>query len=220
MTNIHIFYHVYQHADWEYLYQNQMHSLFVSGLYKHVKSINVGVVGNRLLPFVTDKTQVRYYTENKEEAHTLKLVRDFCMSSCEEAQILYFHTKGISHINSAKLCSYSWRLMMEYFAIHKWKECVDYLKKYDAVGTNWTIDTHLGKKPHFSGNIWWAKSSYINRLDHSYLDTNHRLDREFWIGSNYFVNNPKIKDIHNSGMNTVYGARHMSEIYSEINYIC
>jgi hypothetical protein len=56
----------------------------------------------------------------------------------------------------------------------------------------------MGYFPHFSGNFWWTKASYINTLDHEYLDNPNRLFREFWIGTNP---NVKKHEFHHRGGN-------------------
>lgn len=108
---------------------------------------------------------------------------------------------------------------MDYFTIIKWKDNIEYLKDYDCVGTNWQIDTFLGKKPHFSGNCWWATSKHINDLNHEYLTTPSIYDREFWIGSTYFTKSPKVKNLFDSGLNKINHAGHNDQMYPEDNYV-
>lgn len=41
----------------------------------------------------------------------------------------------------------------------------------------------LGIRPHYSGNFWMAKCSYINTLPRiDSLNTKDRMQAEFWIG--------------------------------------
>ena len=69
------------------------------------------------------------------------------------------------------------------------------LDEYDCVGSNlnqvgetlWADGTTT--KPvegtyNFTGNFWWANSKHIQTLDHKFLSSNYRIDRELWIGSN------------------------------------
>lgn len=128
---------------------------------------------------------------------------------------------------------------MEYFVLDKWKECVEYLNDYDCVGqtfkplgpTLWsdgsiTENSGLGC---YCGNFWWTNASYIQSLDHNYLNTDYRFDREFWIGTNKEVN-PKsfmeytdddyIAEIHpiplKKGMNDCEPYTHY---FSEVEYL-
>ena len=58
--------------------------------------------------------------------------------------------------------------------------------------------------PHYSGNFWWANSSYIQKLDLDYIYNEEkgwtRWKSEFWIGTK----NPNFKSYHNSGKGNLY----------------
>jgi hypothetical protein len=224
-----IFYHNYQlnnHPNipieyWHMMYEDQMRSLATSGLLSACEFIHIGINGE-LVPEWTPKANVVLHPRSEwsmGETATLKAIRDFC--SKEESQdykILYIHQKGLKDITN--LASRHWRLMMEYFTIHRWKDCVEHLDEYDCVGVNWLTDTFVGRKPHFSGNFWWATARHINTLDHSYLENQPNLsplinvlNKEFWIGSNPAT---KAKEIHCSNLGE---AGHYSKLYSARNYI-
>lgn len=185
-----IFYHTFQSGMSAFIYQQQMHRLYCSGLIDTADYIHIGVNGDKELFNVPEKARVVYNTNWKEETETLVALKNFAFKN-PDYKILYFHMKGTS---KETLVANSWRLMMEYFVIDKWRECVEYLDDYDCVGqtykplgpTVWqdgstTLNQGLGC---YSGNFWWANASYIQTLDHSYLNTNYRFDREFWIGTN------------------------------------
>jgi hypothetical protein len=174
--------------------------LYASGLILAADYIHFGVNGDQELFNVPEKTTIKTNTYWKEETETLMSLRDFAFKN-PDYKILYLHTKGAS---KNTLNSQSYRLMMEYFVIDRWKECVEHLNEYDCVGQTWIIngDTiwsdgtrvpNTKNIGHFSGNFWWANASYINRLDHNYLETGYRLDREFWIGTG---NNYKVKSLY------------------------
>jgi hypothetical protein len=185
-----IFYHIGQIGIGAFVYINQVHRLYTSGLIKGVSHIHFGVNGNQELFNVPDKAKVIYNQNHKEETETLVHLRDFCKEN-PEYKVLYFHTKGVS---KESMNAESWRLMMEYFVIDRWKECVEYLNDYDIVGSNlkvlgpttWSDGTQTWEKAgtqHFVGNFWWANASYVNTLDDEFLKSDFRLDREFWIGT-------------------------------------
>jgi hypothetical protein len=75
---------------------------------------------------------------------------------------------------------------MEYFNLNCWQWCVEALNYADTAGVN--IRTYARVKVHFSGNFWWANSSYIKTLkeltEEAYEREVNRWDAEFWIGSN------------------------------------
>lgn len=108
---------------------------------------------------------------------------------------------------------------MEYFVIDRWKECVEYLNDYDCVGqtfkllgpTMWSDGriTENGGIGCYCGNFWWANASYIQTLDHNYLNTDYRFDREFWIGTN---KNVKAKSFVESDNNYEPYTHYFSEV--------
>jgi hypothetical protein len=163
-----------------------------------------------------EKTEIVFYLNNNEEADTLKWVRDYAKDNPDD-YILYFHTKSVSHANMA---TEDWRRYMEYFNIENWTDCVQKLDEgYDCCGVMWNVDTPIGMYPHFSGNFWWAKASYINTLKHEWLDTEWRYHREFWIGSNP---NVKAYEFHNSKLNDkqslIEGKGHFDVTYPRNRY--
>jgi hypothetical protein len=194
-----IFYHIGQIGIGAFVYINQVHRLYTSGLIGEASYIHFGVNGNQELFNVPDKVRVVYNQNHKEETETLMSLRDFCKQN-PDYKVLYFHTKGVSKEN---INAESWRLMMEYFVIDKWKKCIEYLNECDVVGSNlkvlgpttWSDGTQTWEKvgtQHFVGNFWWANSSYVNTLDDEFLKSDFRLDREFWIGTG----NGKMKSLY------------------------
>lgn len=185
-----IFYHIAQIGLGAFIYQSQVHRLYASGLIQEADYIHFGVNGDQELFNVPEKAIIKRNTNWKEETETLIALKNFAEEN-PDYKILYLHTKGAS---KGTLESQSWRLMMEYFVIDRWKECIDYLNEYDCVGQTWLIlgDTiwengittpNIDNVGHYPGNFWWANSSHILRLNDKYLETDYRLDREFWIGS-------------------------------------
>jgi len=142
-----------------------------------------------------DKVEIVFYPDNQELRCTLRWIRDYARDNPDD-YILFFHSKGITHDNPALT---DWRDYMEYFVLEKWKDCIQKLDEgYDCCGVLWNTDTPIGIHPHFSGAFYWAKASYINTLDHSFIDSEWRYNMEFWIGSNP---NVKVFEFHNSRMN-------------------
>lgn len=212
-----IFYHISQIGLGAFYYQSQIHRLYTSGLIKEASHIHFGVNGDQELFNVLESAVVVRNQNWKEETETLISLRDFCKQN-EDYKVLYFHMKGLTH---QCMNGESWRLMMEYFLIDKWKECVKYLNEYDAVGSNlkilgpttWSDGTQTWEKAgtqHFVGNFWWANASYVNTLDDSFLTSDFRLDREFWIGTG----NGKMKSLYQPEDHEPY-----TYFYSERDYV-
>ena len=212
-----IFYHIAQIGIGAFVYQQQVHRLYVAGLIEKASYIHFGVNGNQELFNVPDKARVVYNENHKEETNTLISLRDFCREN-PDYKVLYFHTKGIT---KESINAESWRLMMEYFVIDQWYECVGNLNDYDVVGSNlkilgpttWSDGTQTYEKSgisHFAGNFWWANASYVNTLDDKFLYSDFRLDREFWIGTG----NGKMKSLYQPKDYEPY-----THFYSEVDYV-
>ena len=135
-------------------------------------------------------------TYQKFEYPTLHKLKQDCDSAEEDFYICYLHLKGLTRPNDANV--QDWRDYMEHWNIDKWKDCVEALDdECDTVGTNF-IESPW---PHYSGNFWWSRASYIKRLDslvdpdnlswgqpsryiNAILDRgNFRYEHEAWIGN-------------------------------------
>lgn len=233
MKKLVVAYHAYLLEHCRDMIEEQLGNIQESGLFKACDKLYIGVVDPKTPESAShlewlhrfcgmdiktdeDKISIVVYDDNKEEARTLMFIRDYAAEHPGE-YVAYFHTKGITQYSAP---TESWRRYMEYFTIEKWRDAVKTLDKgYDCCGVMWNKDTPLGYWPHFSGNFWWAKTDYINTLDHTYLDHPWRYMREFWIGSNRDVN---VFEHHNSGYNTTErlesGRGHYSLVYPAYNY--
>jgi hypothetical protein len=185
-----IFYHIAQMGLGAFVYQQQVHRLYTSGIIEAADYIHFGVNGDQELFNIPEKVKVKYNKKQNwgTEKETLLDLREFCKNN-PEYKILYFHTKGAT---KSELSVHSWRLMMEYFTIDKWQECIKYLERYTCVGC------HLGtigpsifsdgtliendKTYAYMGNFWWANASYINILKSRYVESECRMEKERWIG--------------------------------------
>jgi hypothetical protein len=180
---IHIFYHVYQVAEWELLFQQQIYSLVSSGLYERCKGIYICINGDKSLPFELEKFQIQYNTNFYSEKDTLLKIWKLC-NFLENSKILYLHTKSVSyhwHLIT-KTNVDAWRIYMEHFLIKNWEKCVELLNDFDCVGTEYNTFTDcvfngengtLFKKNNiecYSGNFWWVNSNYFKTLNTNFLD--------------------------------------------------
>jgi hypothetical protein len=154
------------------------------------------------------------------ELPTLVDLKNHCDTELDESYVLYLHHKGASKVGNKKEGNIAdWRNLMLYFTVSNWKECISKLEEgYDTVGVNWNSQNVT---PHYSGNFWWARSSYIKTLptiirpkDNNYChqfnfkNVHYRLEAEFWIG----IKNPKAYSSHNSNVNH-YNTKYPSTYY-------
>ena len=150
-----------------------------------------------------DKIKLINYSENIKlcEKPTLNIMNMF--SKCnEKVKILYLHTKGVTNPKSIKIID--WRNYMMYFLVEKYESCLELLDDYNCIGCNYQEKPY----PHFSGNFWWSKSSYINTLNKITSDDRH--DCEWWIlNKNNDVNKFVL---HNTNINH-YNQTYPRELY-------
>lgn len=205
-TNIAIFYHVFQINNWQEIFNEQMSLIQDSGLIDKIDLLHIGVNGNMIYNAENKKIICSINPNpHREEYDTLKSLKDFAESN-SDYKILYIHTKGVS-IGSPQTSD--WRQYMNYFNIEKWKDALTLLDEYDTIGCNYKEDSSYGRHPHFSGNFWWARSEYIRTLDHTYLESDFRFNKEFWIGTG----SGKMYEINNSNVN------HYTERYERYKYV-
>ena len=191
MVKIAIFYHIYQSGKWKEIFKEQFGLIESSGLYDAADHIHFGING----PMKFNYPKVGcVINDNKhmEETETLKSLLEFSEGN-PGYKVLYIHTKGAT--KNLKPVD-DWRKMMNHFVIKNWKSCLNLLEDNDAVGCNYSEETFLGRYPHFSGNFWWSTTDYIKTLNHDYLKSDRRWDREFWIGTG----SGKLLELHNSGV--------------------
>jgi hypothetical protein len=88
------------------------------------------------------------------ESETLGYLHLFCLTK-PNAKVLYFHPKGSFHPSEKNNLM---RKVLETFVINT--HCIAALNEYDICGARFSIVP----MPHYAGNFWWSKCSYINTL--------------------------------------------------------
>lgn len=198
MVDLHHFYHCYSGINsegnreaWKPILSKHIESLIDSKLIKNISPIKIGITSNtnnfNEVRNLVDSYSIPYeiVAESKTgwEQETLCKLYDFSQSN--DGYVLYAHSKGaytdivINHI---------WRETMTYFNVLKWKDAVDKLADYDAVGCYWFDDSHQKKHdgyPHkgqrwFAGTFWWSKLDILRKIGKPGMST--RWDAEVWIG--------------------------------------
>jgi len=92
----------------------------------------------------------------------------------EEYDVYYFHTKGVSRPKGSIFERR--RHILNYYTLSLPLLNRELLQTYDAVGCSLTERPSI----HFSGNFWWARSSYLTKLEDAKSDY---LSAEMFIGS-------------------------------------
>ena len=231
MNKIAIFYHVYQVGDWQNIFTQQIDRIKKSGLFDAAEFIHIGVNGTLPIFETSEKIKIvrNLNIDHLAEMPTLKSLYNFCSEQCQETDqynILFLHTSGVSwsakfqtpEIKSIFDNKTLWRKYQEYFVIDKWRNCISLLNDYDCVSCEWKEEAILGgveypELKHYAGNIWWANSEYIKKLDWNFIQKNKNMERwycEFLIGSG----NPNHYSFYTSGRNLYYSPIYDQEFIS------
>ena len=120
--------------------------------------------------------------------------------------ILYIHTKGVSYKERNQRID-DWRNMMLYYLIYKHETCYHLLAsgEFDTLGCNFFLNPK-----HYSGNMWWATSTYLNTLK-DLNPLSNKYDAEDWLLSS--ERNIRSYILHSSFIN------HYTEEYPPSKYI-
>jgi hypothetical protein len=182
-SKIYGFHHICLLNNGKTIFEEQLETITTSGLYKNTETIFCSILGDGTIT-LPPKYVVIYQSVDMScyERKILEYMQQH--STTNIGMYWYIHTKGVSkynHINYPNL--QDWRVLMEYWLLHKWKECYDKLNDYDVIGINYIVVP----SPHFSGNFWWARSDYVkkNPTNFNYIEY---LEPEMWICKS----NPKL----------------------------
>lgn len=206
--------------DYMQRFDNTFKKIQDSFLYDNVETFHINVVTEtpnefEIVQSKLSQNKFKFYNICETpfgEMDTIKLLHRVCKQQTNNKPILYLHSKGVSRPENANI--QAWVDYMEYFVITKWKDCILKLNDYDTCGVNLQKDPGL----HYSGNFWWANSTYINKLP--LFDIKHctvplrygdpmRAYCEFWLLDNNFS---KPYTLHNSNLDLY------STTYSRDNY--
>lgn len=203
--NIQVFIHACTITHWKDVLSRQLKRIKDSGLYDAAQAIYLGILGNEdVSSFTVAYPKVHVVFQNPDislyERPTLLALHGMCCEDPSNNIALYLHTKGVTRMGSTVT---DWTMMMEYFLIDRWQDCVAALTNYDVCGVNW----QLGPAPHFSGNFWWATGAYLSTLPHEIKSS--YLDPEMWLCQN----KPNYKCFHSSNV------EHYCESYPPSRYV-
>ena len=137
--------------------------------------------------------------DSVDETLTLSYLYHFCQTH-PNSTVLYFHNKGSFHQSSLNT---QFRQLLDCYVLNP--NCLDAFDNdpsLDICGLRFSVFP----MPHYSGNYWWAKCSYINKLVHpgsmvlnqtmakdseqfsKFLASGKRYFAEAWVGSYPVVN--------------------------------
>jgi len=212
-----IYFHIGTIGQYQKIFEEIYTEIDESGLLDKVDIINLCIVGQGDL-FIPEEEKVKLHRDldvKSGEFFTLNLLKEFCDSAEENYRVLYIHTKGVTTPDNE--CIVDWRKYMTYFNVNQYQKCFDALDEYDSCGVDLVENPAL----HYSGNIWWANSSYIKKLptieEIEFPKTppilTIRHNGEFWIG----MGKGNLKSLWNSNINVF--ERHL-HTYPKTEYVC
>jgi hypothetical protein len=170
-------------------------SIYKSELLENVEHLFICFVGNGDIPIT--KTELLKYNGYEKikllkvsnnlldyELPTLQNMYEFCKNN-KDSNVLYLHTKNVG--KEINLCIEDQIEYMLHFNIIKWQDCINKLLEHDTCG----VDLRNEPTLHYSGNFWWAKSSYLaslpspnefnNLAEYPNPLNSIRHNQEFWI---------------------------------------
>ena len=138
------------------------------------KSNNIDVLETLIEYLKTKKCTIRGIENCHSEWVTLNLIEGDKVTYNDNDIIVYFHTKGISHIlTQPKIYerATTWRRMMDYFFLERINDLVDVLNnsEYNIYGVSkhmyyWEQDKRPGHF-HMTANYWGVTGTYAKTID-------------------------------------------------------
>lgn len=160
-----IFLHIAGMGDADAITAELCGAILGSGLYAEAESLQSILVGGSLNYPLPQRWRIeRRGSLDQYEYPTLAEVWRWSQSASDDQAALYLHTKGASKgcRVGGELPSDAWRRYMLAFVVERWRECRDLLSLYQTVGTEIRLPPrHV---PHYAGNFWYARASYLRRL--------------------------------------------------------
>jgi hypothetical protein len=232
-VNIVVFIHACLNDEGVIILNDQLNKLKTSPLYQYINSINVCVLGDlKKIKMNDQKIKIIHLSEEHHyyELLTINYIKEFCIQQTVDYYILYIHTKGVNKSGNTD-CIQSWRYMMEYFLIDQFQICLNALiyHQLNTVGNNILNSKcieehsdliHVNKEHcyHYSGNFWWAKSSYLKNLNYIQIHSDkelrsiQRFQAENWLLSKKQINKHGILYQNNTNI-------HPYHLYMFENYL-
>lgn len=185
------FYHIYADGQWHDPVAEHVQAIKDSSLDSKLDEFNVGLVGSKANREKVLKTldqhglpySVCAEADDGWEQVTLNPLHHHVKENPNE-WVLYAHTKSAANTTSFNS---EWRKSMTYFNIIRWKELVEpHLGdvNVDTIGCHWCLNSFWG------GTYWWARASYLARLEPPLMESRHQAEN--WVGSG----KPRIIDLN------------------------
>ena len=173
-----LYYHIFlnDYGTWSHIFMEQFKLLEDVGLLYEFDKVKITVISkdksqvDNFIKLISTfrGTEITVYMNNPEAENVMSRKMWEDSQDEEDFQMLYLHSKGVTsvdnHLKTGNAQTfknyYYWRHFLNWGVIEKWRDCVSALDTYDVAGVNYFNEP----APHFSGNFWWANSSYVRHL--------------------------------------------------------
>jgi hypothetical protein len=163
---VHIYYHIYAIDGVESIIDEQLNLIKKHFDFPYILNVGISIANenesiSNILKMFDNVKDVR---AKGNEFVTLDLIEEDKQKFGDSDYILYIHTKGASKQNNELYSNIkSWRKIMNYFNIEKYKNVFSIFEKseYNTFGI---LLTDTGKSKFYSGNFWWTKASYLKTI--------------------------------------------------------
>ena len=174
---VHIYYHIYAIDGVESIVDEQINLIKTYFDFPYILNLGISIADdNAPIDYIINKFEkIRDVRSKGNEFVTLDLIEKDKEKFGDSDYILYLHTKGASKQDLENVIS--WRHLMNYFNIEKVKNVFKLFEKteFNTYGVHYI---ELTNKSHYSGNFWWAKSSYLKTLNMSGIGKGNRFNAE------------------------------------------
>ena len=174
---IHIYYHIYAIDGVESIIDEQLNLIKTHFDFPYILNVGISIADDNIsIDYIINKFEkIRDVRSKGNEFVTLDLIEKDKEKFGDSDYILYIHTKGASKQDNQNVIS--WRYLMNYFNIEKVKNVFKLFEKteFNTYGVHYIASNN---KSHYSGNFWWAKSSYLKTLNMSGVGKGNRFNAE------------------------------------------
>jgi hypothetical protein len=209
------FYHIYTEGEYfKAIVSEQTSFMKHTDLYPILDKVYYSTIGHENIIQDPKFELLHHFGTTGQEIHTLGLLYRYCQRN-PKSLVLYFHDKGSFHHSRP---NEDYRKFLNCFVLNP--NCYELLtsaegKEYDTCGWRASPVPH----PHYPGNFWWGKCSYIQTLidpwvqlqNYTFIRLSSQLSPCVGAESRYFsetwvTSGPKIKpaDCMNASMDTLY----------------
>lgn len=183
-----LFIHVAVMNNWEAILTELMEDIRISKMPYPVQVVSVGGTLPAKYGAINTKEELTAY-EYPTLIHLYENRQQYDI-------VGYCHLKGVSQPYS--MTHVAWRRDLSSFLIHDWQNRMLHLKSRWTSGPRITpggagySTAHVNAHKHYSGNFWWANTSYLEKLpsprEFQIRCNNNRFGAEAWLGQSPLIN--------------------------------